>query len=130
MTKSCIEYRVWNGRGDNMTEIVILGSPEIVISQMKELRQLVGQNHLAFNEGAYTTNIWLQKGANIILMCSHYEIDTVHVDSPEGYLILRRFLVEAMKLPGVFLVCPECGKRKFWKTQEERMAPSGVVPGQ
>lgn len=110
-----------------MMGIVIFGPPEIVVGQMIELRKLVNKYHLVFNENAHRTHIWFsKKDGQIILMCGHYEINATLTGSPEKDLPLRRFLIEAMKLSGVFLSCPECTKRTSWEKLEVTLLTSSA----
>lgn len=93
-----------------MLDIVILGSVEDLVAQSRNLAGLLKKYGLPEISRSVVGEIWEQKpGGNY--SCQHMEID-VELKGVSTPLPVKRFLVEAMRLPHVFRDCPECSKRR------------------
>jgi hypothetical protein len=115
-------------------ELVVLGTGLANAVHTRNLAELIEKYSLAGFDESFTHNhVWStgrlkdeQEDESLRLMCTHFRIEGFSVmgasTSPEG----KRFLVEAMKLPGVYMECPECCKRSFWEENERALESQPV----
>jgi hypothetical protein len=99
-------------------ELTIFGSASQVARQTPKLATLATQYGYQIG-GDGPMQAW-EPGAGIDgYMCNHVEVIglVAGVQGENG----QRFLVEAMKLPGVYQGCPEHNKRRFWEEQEAKL---------
>lgn len=91
-------------------ELVVLGTGLSTVIQIGKIRELTARYGLEFDEGKTHTHPWSKSDQdNLRLVCFHFEINGAWLgaDTPPN---IKRFMVEAMKLPGVYGECPECCK--------------------
>ena len=98
-----------------MTQLVILGSVNLQLKQFKALQRLATQHQLPPVKAEFDKR-WTPGREG--LLCSHLEVIGITV----GLAASRPFLIAAMKLPGVYMECPEHCKRKFWEQNEATLA--------
>ena|ERR1017187_2042320 len=118
-----------------MIELVVLGPATLQAQQVPKLRELLEKYGLpGFDEDSTSFEIWEKdRNEDIWFGCTHYEVD-VFVFGASTKPEVKRFLVEAMKLAGVYDTCPEHNKRRFWKEQEDcinetELATPAPTPG-
>lgn len=107
-------------------ELIVYGPHEVLANREVELNILADKCGLKRPVDGNTTPWAVSFAGGTALACVHKTMEGLLAGdyTPKN---VQAFLIEAMKLPGVFLECPEHTKRKFWTEEEKffRWAESG-----